>query len=561
MKDASERMPRTEEIAAESIAGANPFVGLTPRQVANALGRWAGKTVRSPRVPLEALANLSREQVRVVRGTSKIAADPKDRRFSNPAWSGPLWGRLTQSYLATRRELLGTVDALDLDAKSKDRARFALMQVTEAIAPSNNLITNPVAINRAVETRGRSLVDGARHLAWDVRHNGGLPSQVDSRPFEVGKTLAVTPGAVVHRCEMFELLQYAPTTAKVHSRPTVVIPPQVNKYYFLDLAPGRSFVEHAVAQGLQVFMISWRNPGPEQRDWSLDDYAAACLEALEVAAAISRSPDVNVTGFCAGGMTQAALVSHLAATGRKLVHSNTLAVTTIDTQAKSVMTMFVSERSAAAAIEGSARKGVLEGRSLARVFAWVRPNDLVWNYWVANYLMGETPPAFDVLAWNADATNLPAALHADFVHLFVENSLLEPGKLDVLGTPVDLRRVETDLYVLAASNDHLVPWQAAYAATASFGGATRFVLSNSGHIQALINPPGNPKATYFVNDDYPAEPGEWLADAESHQGSWWTDWAEWIAPRSGPLRAARRKLGNAQHPPMENAPGTYVHQR
>jgi polyhydroxyalkanoate synthase len=552
---------RVEDLASESIKGANPFVGLTPGQVVSAFGRWAGRAARQPSVTAKALVHLSREQAKVVAGTSTIEPDRKDRRFTDAAWDHVVWHRLLQSYLATRRELMGTVDNLDLDPKSSDRARFALMQLTEAAAPSNNVLTNPVAIRRAVDTRGRSLVDGARHFLWDLRHNGGLPSQVDTRPFEVGVTLAVSPGAVVHRSEMFELLQYTPTTTKVRARPTLVIPPQVNRYYFLDLAPGRSFVEHAVAKGLQIFMISWRNPGPEQRDWSLDNYVSACLEAIEVVTSITRSADINAIGFCAGGMTHSALLSHLAAIDRPLVHASTLAVTTIDTEAESVMTMFVSERSAAAAIERSADKGVLDGQSLARVFAWVRPNDLVWNYWVANYLLGETPPAFDVLAWNADATNLPAALHADFVQLFVDNALMNPGTLHVLGTPVDLATVTADTYVLAASNDHLVPWRAAYGATATFGGHTRFVLSNSGHIQALINPPGNPKASYATNDHHPADPDEWLTAAEQHRGSWWTDWVEWTIARSGALKAAPRRLGSAGHPSLGDAPGTYVHER
>ena len=550
-----------EHSATDSIKGANPFVGLTPRQVASAFGRWAGQMAQRPKVIASTVADLATAQRQVLAGSSRIEPDPKDKRFTDPLWDGAVWGRVTRSYLATRKTLLGTVDELDLDEKSADRARFALMQIAEAVAPSNNLLTNPVALRRAVETRGDSLVKGARHLAWDVRHNGAMPSQVDTRPFEVGRTLALTPGSVVHRTEMFELLQYAPTTPQVHTRPTLVIPPQVNKFYFLDLAPGRSFVEHAVAQGLQIFMISWRNPGPDQRDWSLESYVEACLEAVEVATAITRSPDVNVIGFCAGGITQSVMLAHLAATGQTQVHACGLAVTTIDTHAKSVMNMFVSERTATNAISKSQRAGILEGRSLARVFAWVRPNDLIWNYWVSNYLLGKSPPAFDVLAWNSDSTNLPAALHADLIQIFVDNSLMQPGMLEVLGTPVDLRRVTIDLYVVAASTDHLVPWQAAYGAKRSFGGETRFVLSNSGHIQALINPPDNPKASYFVNDEYPPDPQAWLAGATSHTGSWWTDWASWSKDRSGPLKRSPRVLGNKGHAPLDPAPGTYVHQR
>ncbi len=550
-----------EHSATDSIKGANPFVGLTTRQVASAFGRWAGHMAQRPKVIASTVVDLATTQRRILAGSSGIEPDAKDKRFADPLWDGAVWGRVTRSYLATRKTLLSTVDELDLDEKSADRARFALMQIAEAAAPSNNLLTNPVALRRAIDTRGDSLVKGARHFAWDVRHNGAMPSQVDTRPFEVGRTLALTPGSVVHRTEMFELLHYAPTTPQVHARPTVVIPPQVNKFYFLDLAPGRSFVEHAVAEGLQMFMISWRNPGPDQRDWSLESYVEACLEAVEVVTAITRSPDVNVIGFCAGGITQSVMLAHLAATAQTQVNACGLAVTTIDTHAKSVMNMFVSERTATNAIDKSQRAGILEGRSLARVFAWVRPNDLIWNYWVSNYLLGKSPPAFDVLAWNSDSTNLPAALHADLIQIFVDNSLMHPGMLEVLGTPVDLRKVTADLYVVAAATDHLVPWQAAYGAKRSFGGETRFVLSNSGHIQALINPPDNPKASYYVNDEYPPDPQAWLAGATSHAGSWWTDWASWSKDRSGPLKRSPRVLGNKGHAPLDPAPGTYVHQR
>jgi polyhydroxyalkanoate synthase len=388
-----------------------------------------------------------------------------------------------------------------------------------------------------------------------------MPSQVDTRPFRVGGNLAVSPGAVVYRSEVLELIQYEPTTAKVRERPVMIVPPQVNKFYFLDLAPGRSFIEHAVAQGLTVFTISWRNPTSAQRDWSLDTYVGACLDAAEVVCDITDSDDLNMIGFCAGGITQSLLMGHLAATGRDLVRSSTLAVTTIDTEAKSTMNMFATRRSAETSIAQSRRKGVLAGRDLARVFAWVRPNDLVWNYWVSNYLLGEDPPAFDVLAWNSDTTNLPAALHAEFVHLFIDNTLLQPRMISVLGTPVDLSKVTSDLYVVGAMTDHLVPWQAAYVATQAYGGKSRYVLSNSGHIQALINPPGNPKASYLTSEDTPPGAEVWLKGTTRYTGSWWSDWTQWTIERSGEERDAPTSLGNPRHPPGEPAPGRYVRQK
>ncbi|MFC6007437.1 PHA/PHB synthase family protein [Angustibacter luteus] len=492
-------------------------------------------------------------------GTSELAPDPKDRRFADAIWTeSGLWRRVAQSYLLTRDCVLGSVDELELDQKSADRARFALMQVTEAAAPTNNLLTNPTALNTLMETRGRSAVAGGRHFLHDLLHNGGMPSQVDTRPFQVGVNTASTPGAVVYRSPMFELLQYAPRAGKVYSIPTVLIPPQINRYYFLDLAPGRSFVEFAVSQGFQVFCISWRNPTSRQRGWDLDDYAGACLEAMRVASAISKSETVNIAGFCAGGMTTSSVLSHVAAIDPTLVNAATLGVTMIDSNVHSTLNMFASERTVEAALARSGKRGVLSGASLAKMFAFVRPNDLIWNYVVSNYLLGQNPPAFDVLAWNSDTTNMPAALHATFLDMWLNNALVQSGRVSVLGTPVDLGKVDTDLYVVAAVTDHLVPWQSAFAATRLFGGDVRFALSNSGHIQALINPPGNPKATYFINEAGNGDAEDWLNGAEKHRGSWWEDWSTWSSARSGVLRSRPRSLGSPRYPRLADAPGAYV---
>ncbi|HEU5265203.1 MAG TPA: alpha/beta fold hydrolase [Jatrophihabitans sp.] len=562
--DRSEAAPRGSDVAEEeipaeaAIQGANPFVGLTAGQMARATARWGAALGRRPTVLLAELLGWGSEELRIAAGVSSVTFDPKDKRFADPAWQHPAWRRLGQSYLVTRESVLGTVDKLGLDKKSADRARFALSQVTEATAPTNALPTNPAALKKARATRGRSLLSGGRHLWHDLRHNGGMPSQVDTRPFRVGETLALTPGAVVYRTPMFELIQYTPTTETVRTLPTVVIPPQINRYYFLDLAPQRSFVEYSVSRGIQTFMMSWRNPTPEQRDWGLDDYATACLEAMRAAAQITGTEQVNAMGFCAGGMTLSAILSHLTATNTELVNAATLAVTMLDSKVSSTLNMFASEATVRTALARSRRKGVLDGQSLAKVFSWVRPNDLVWNYWVSNYLLGNDPPAFDVLAWNADATNLPARLHADFMHMWIDNALMNPGSMELLGTPVDLGTVKNDLYLVGALTDHLVPWQSVYGAMRAFGGPGRFVLSNSGHIQALINPPNNPKASYFHSDAAPPDPEEWRTEATRERGSWWTDWADWTIERSGDERAAPAALGDEQHPILEAAPGRYL---
>ncbi|MDT4940959.1 MAG: poly[(R)-3-hydroxyalkanoate] polymerase subunit PhaC [Pseudonocardiales bacterium] len=551
--------PPVDEITAtEVIQGANPFVGLTTGQIAGAAGRWALSFGKHPTVPVSELLSWGGAEAKVLAGVSKLEPAPGDKRFTDPAWQRALWRRLAQSYLLTRDTVLGSVDELGLDPKSANRARFALSQITEAAAPTNTLLGNPAALRRAGQTRGRSLLDGARHMYYDVRRNGAMPSQVDTRPFRVGETVAATKGAVIHRTPMYELIQYTPATPKVHALPTVIVPPQVNRYYFLDLAPQRSFVEYAVSRGIQTFMISWRNPGPEEREWGLDAYAQASVEAMRVAAEISGVAQVNAVGFCAGGMTLAMILSHLAATGDELINAATLGVTMLDTEADSTLNMFASRRAVQAAISKSRRKGVLDGKELSRVFAWVRPNDLVWNYWVANYLLGHNPPAFDVLAWNKDATNLPATLHAQFLHLWVDNALMNPNTIEVLGSKVDLGQVKTDLYAVGALTDHLVPWQSAYAATRAFGSDVRFVLSNSGHIQALINPPGNPKASFLVAGSTPENPDEWLAGAERSPGRRWVDWADWTIARSGAERSRPRRVGDRLHPVLEIAPGRYV---
>jgi polyhydroxyalkanoate synthase len=395
-------------------------------------------------------------------------------------------------------------------------------------------------------------------MLGDLRHNGGMPSMVDRRPFKVGVTVALSPGSVVFRNEVLELIQYLPSTTRIRERPTLLIPPQINKYYVIDLAPGRSFVEHAVAKGIPFYTVSWRNPTPAQRDWGLDTYLEAVLEAIDATLEVARSDQLNILSMCAGGLTTACLLGYMSAVGDQRISAASLVVTAIDVAVRSQMNIFASPPTVAAARRASARRGVLPGSSMARVFAWMRPNDLVWNYWVNNYLLGEPPPAFDILAWNGDTTNLPAQLHSEFLDMFVDNPLVRPKGMMALGSPVDLSAVTCDVYALGALTDHIVPWQGAYQATQLFGGATRFVLSSSGHIQAIVNPPGNPKARYFLNEDYVADPAAWLKGATEQAGTWWEDWGSWTIERSGDERPAPTRAGSRRHPALDPAPGTYV---
>ncbi len=535
-------------------------LGLSGRQAAAAAARLAKVTITQPRQLLSHTARLWWEEAKVVVGASDVEADPRDRRFADDWFDdNPLYTRAKQAYLAWNREVYALLDDLDLDEKSKERARFLLGLVTETVAPTNGLLGNPAALRKAWRTRGRSIRHGLRHMRYDLRHNGGLPSMVDTRPFALGDTVAATAGQVVFRNDICEVIQYTPRRDTVRARPLVVVPPQINKYYVLDLAPGRSLVEHALDGGQQVFMISWRNPDREMAGWDLDTYLTAILEAVDVARSVTGSPDANIMGVCAGGITVAALLGHLAAVSDDRINAASFLVTILDWSVTSTMGTFISRPMVAAAIQRSQKEGVLKGQDLARVFAWLRPNDLVWNYWVNNYLMGENPPAFDVLAWNVDSTNMPAALHADFMHMAIDNAMTLDGGVEALGTPVNLGKVGMDTFVVGAVNDHITPWQGCYETTRLLGGDSEFVLSSAGHIVAMVNPPGGKRSAYMVNPDGQGlDPHAWKAGATRVEGTWWDRWVEWIDARSGAEVAAPTALGDDAHPPIIAAPGIYV---
>ncbi len=551
------------EATIDAITSAMP-VSLSPSQTAAAATRLARTAVLQPISVARRAAALGAEQARIALGVSDVAPDAKDRRFADEWFTErPGWRRIAQSQVAFERAVTGLIDDLDLDEKSRLRSELIANIATSTVAPTNTLVGNPAALKEARRTKGRSLVDGVRHALHDVKDNGGMPSMVDTRPFVPGETVAATPGAVVFRNEVLELIQYTPTTTRVHARPMLVVPPQINKYYVLDLAPGRSLVEHLVGAGHQVFVASWRNPGPEHRDWGLDTYLAALLEAIDATLEITGSPDLNVLGVCAGGSTSAALLGHLAAVDDDRIHSASFLVTILDWSVPSSVGTMLSGPVLNAARRSSRAKGILDGDSLGKVFAWLRPNDLVWNYWVNNYLMGKNPPAFDVLAWNVDSTNLPAELHADFLGIAAENSMAEPGKVVALDTPIDLSEVTCDSFVVGAVTDHITPWAACYETVNLLGGRSEFVLSSQGHIQALVNPSGNPKGEYRTNvaavdagEQLDAE--AWLAGAEAHPGSWWDYWTEWLKPRAGKRVPAPTELGSETHPTIVEAPGSYV---
>ena len=403
------------------------------------------------------------------------------------------------------------------------------------------------------------MVRGLRALVSDLSTPPRVPSMVAADAFEVGRDLAVTPGGVVHSCEQFELIQYQPVTENVYRCPLLIVPPMINKFCITDLSPGRSMAEFLVGQGHQVFVVSWRNPDARHRDWDLNTYGGAVVQALAAVRAISGAAKASICALCSGGVVSTMVAAHLSVSGQlNQLASLCLGVTVLDQQQAGTAGAIIDETTATAV---SAARGYLDGRTLAEVFAWLRPDDLIWNYWVNNYLQGKPPPPFDILYWNADTTRMPAGLHRDFIELGLSNALTRPGAASMLGSPVDLSEIDVDSYVVAGVDDHIVPWPSAYRGTQLLGGAVRFVLSTSGHIAAMVNPPANPKATYRIAPDNPPDPRDWLAEAKTMQGSWWPDYTSWLADRSGGMKQRPKVLGSTKFPPLDAAPGTYVFER
>jgi len=523
--------------------------------------RLAAALAGRPRLVAGRGRELLGELTRIAVGTSQVQPSRRDRRFADPGWAGnPLLRRTMQAYLAAAQTAEGVVAEAGLDEADSERVGFVLTNLVDALAPSNNPLLNPAAVKAAVDTGGGSVVAGLRHFLADMAVAPRVPSMVEPDAFEVGVDLAVTPGAVVLRTPVFELIQYRPVTPTVRQVPLLIVPPVINKFYVMDLAPGRSMVEYLVGRGLQVFMISWRNPDARHAKWDLDTYGQAVLDAMDAAARITGSEQVALDGACSGGIIAAMVAAHLAHTGQQdRLAALTLMVTVLDQAGAGLASAVIDERTARLAAAASGARGYLDGRSLAEVFAWLRPNDLIWNYWVNNYLLGRKPPAFDILFWNADTTRMTAGLHRDFLQLGAANALAKPGGATMLGSPVDLAAVDRDGYIVAGITDHICPWQSCYRSTQLLSGRQQFVLSTSGHVAAMVNPPDNAKASYQMAKDGPEDPQEWLRRAETCRGSWWPDYADWLSARTGDEKAAPAELAGGGLEPIGEAPGTYVY--
>jgi polyhydroxyalkanoate synthase len=501
-------------------------------------------------------------------GEQVAAPRPGDRRFSGKEWrDNPYFSYLRQSYLLAAGYLEELVEGCELEPQAKDRLRFAARQWIDALSPANFAATNPAALGQAIATRGESLTRGLANLLGDVQKK--RISQSDETGFEVGRNLGMTPGEVVLENELIQLIQYRAATAKVAARPLVMIPPCINKYYILDLQAENSFVAHAVASGHTVFMVSWRNVGPEQGHLTWDDYLEkGVFSAIRAAREIAGSEQVNALGFCVGGTLLGAGLAVLAEKKQNWVASATFLATMLDFSDSGQIGLFVDEASVAAREAAIGAGGIFPGSDLAFVFSSLRANDLIWPYVVNNYLLGEPPAAFDLLYWNADSTNLPGPMYCYYLRsTYLENSLREPDRLVNCGVPVDLRKVRLPVFVLATREDHIVPWRSAYRTLGLLGGADKiFVLGASGHIAGVINPAAKKRRSHWagapgVDEQFPADAEEWFSRSHETQGSWWPVWTDWLERHKGGEREAPRAAGNVQYRPVESAPGRYVKQR
>jgi polyhydroxyalkanoate synthase len=532
-----------------------------PAGPAEYLARLAGDGARAGALQAQYLEKQRALWNALAAGRGATAARPEagDRRFAAPGWRDDAYfDYLKQSYLLAAEYLEQLVEAAAVQGKAKERLRFTVRQWVDAMSPANFAATNPEVLRLAQETGGESLTRGLAQLLADAGR--GRISQSDESAFEVGRNLAVTPGEVVFENDLMQLIQYASATPEVAKRPLVMVPPCINKYYILDLQPENSFVRYAVAQGHTVFMVSWRNVGPAQGHYGWDDYLErGVLSALRTAREIAKSDRVNALGFCVGGTLLGASLAVLAAKGDPLVESATYLATMLDFADTGQIGLFVDEASVAQREATLGAGGILPAAELSTVFSALRANDLIWPYVVNNYLKGGAPAAFDLLYWNADGTNLPGPMYCWYLrNTYLENKLRAPGALSCLGVPVDLGRIDRPSFIVATREDHIVPWRSAYRSLEVLGGEKTFVLGASGHVAGIINPAAKHRRSYWAGASQPQDAEAWLAQADEKQGSWWPQWARWLAAYKGGARKAPQKAGNARHKPTEPAPGRYV---
>jgi len=560
------RLRSTQGKLSETLAGE----GATQQVMsgfAEAYRAWLEALSAKPQTMMDLQSSYMQEQMKLWMGSMHpprgdgAGEAAADKRFSAPEWDAlPVFRYFRDSYLLTSKMMMKAVEEANLDAPTKQRMRFFMRQYLDAAAPSNYLMTNPEALKAALESRGETLQEGMKNLMADMEK--GRISMTDEGAFEVGRNIATTKGSVVFENELLQLIQYEPLTAKVHERPLVMVPPCINKYYLMDLQPENSLVKYVVEQGFTAFMVSWRNVKEKHRHVTWDDYITALIEAFEESSAISRSEKLNVLGFCIGGTLTAAALAVLEKKKASRAVSLTLLTTLLDFTDVGEIRVYIDKNFVDKREKQLEKGGLVPGGELAAAFSSLRANDLVWSYVVNNYLKGKQPPAFDLLYWNSDATNLPGPMYAYYLrNTYQDNKLAQPDALTMCGVPVSLKRVRLPTFVFAAREDHIVPWRGGYQSARTLGGKVKFVLGASGHIAGTINPASKGKRSYWVNDKLGESAEQWFNEAKEMPGSWWSEWMKWLKPHGGRMVAARKKLGSAKRKPIEPAPGRYARER
>ncbi len=550
------------------------FSNLRGKSMVDTVFDFALQVFKQPDVFVQRYTQFAKELVNIVQTKSELQPQRGDRRFRDAVWQdNRIYRIVLQSYLAWSKELQGLVDDLAFDDEADQRrAQFLLNQLSAALAPSNSPL-NPTAVKRAYQTGGQSVVMGMQNLLRDIKSNGGMPRQVSNDVYKVGTDLGNSPGAVIYRSRVFEIIQYGCSEQdKVFQRPVVIVPPQINKFYIFDLTPKNSLVKHLLDNGQQVFIVSWKNPNQQHAKWGMDTYVSELDKGLKAVLDITASKDLNLVSACAGGITSMALQAYHASKGDKIIRNHSVLVTAFSAEGHPTLDLFLNKQSVEHALSRTQSKGVMEGKELAHVFAWLRPTDLVWNYWVNNNLLGKEPPTMDVLFWDNDSTRLPAALHKDFIDILLNKRFAESKKskksaseghcFHINGQALDLSKIRGDFYFLAGDEDYLMPWKNCYK-NLSLLPKTKceFVLSDSGHIQSVLRPPGIGNTHYYTHSDYTLSPEAWLESAENHKGSWWTHWLNWLEPRSGRRKNPPSEYGNHNYPPICESPGVYVSEK
>lgn len=575
MADIAERSQRlVQEFLNKQAQPGSKSVGMEdPLNIGSAFLEMTTKMMTQPHKMVEANMNLWQDYMKLWQNTASrmmgqdtspiVEPARDDRRFKNEAWENDVFDFIKQSYLLTSNWMENTVsDVEGLDKKTKQKVEFFTKQYADALSPTNFVMTNPEVLQTTIESRGENLVNGLRNLLEDLERGDGKLAikMTDTDAFEVGKNVATTPGKVVFRNDLMELIQYTPTTEKVSKTPLLICPPWINKFYILDLREKNSFIKWAVEQGNTVFVISWVNPDRKLAMKTFEDYMLeGPLAAIDAIKQATGEAEVNAVGYCIGGTLLATTLAYMAAKKMKGVKSATFFTTMVDFEEAGDLGVFIDDTSLQNLEDKMNERGFLEGSEMANTFNMMKANDLVWSFVVNNYLLGKDPFPFDLLFWNSDSTRMPAAMHSFYLrNMYLDNKLVEPGGIEIDGVKLDLRKIKVPTYIISTREDHIAPWKPTYKATQLYSGEIRFILSASGHIAGVVNPPAAGKYCYWVNDDIPADPDKWLAGAEQHDGSWWPDWDKWVKQHSPKELVDARKPGDGKLKPLCDAPGTYV---